>query len=217
MIEKMGVKCILFDFDGTLVNSINIMYEAYRLFMFQNGMEPTRKEFDSFNGPPLRSVVNALNDAYDFGVHDELLLAKYNEIIDSLYVKVSLCEGALKLIDNAVSRSVQIGIVTSNSRLRVENFLFRLNLVNRFNFIIADEDVSLGKPHPEPYLLALARSKMTGNQVIAVEDSEQGAKSAVAAGIRTYLLSKNRDEYGSKNIAIIDSLSSLTRILFVKN
>ena len=218
MKEESAIKGIFFDFDGTLANCIDVMSKAYESFLYEYKIQPSQEEFKSLNGPPLSIVVNKLKKAHKLPHSDEFLLNRYNEIIDNLYVDVSLNDGAFELIGSAIENSILLAIVTSNSKKRVNNWLLKSNLINKFNFIVSGEDVSLGKPHPEPYLLALALAKLSHNQVVAIEDSEQGANSAFTAGIKTYLLTsgKNMNQHNEGNIHHINSLSSLNDILFNK-
>ena len=210
------LKGIFFDFDGTLVNSINLMYEAYESFLEEHKSKPSKNEFDNLNGPPLSIVVRKLKINHMLQHSDEFLLNRYNEIVDKFYVNATLNNGADELINSAFERSIVLAIVTSNSKQRVQNFLTKTNLTNKFSFIITGEDVILGKPHPEPYLLALLKANLSYSEVIAIEDSEQGANSALSARIKTYMLDNNIEiKYPIKtNISHIKSLSSLNKILF---
>ena len=210
------LKGIFFDFDGTLVNSIDLMYEAYESFLEEHKLKPSKDEFDNLNGPPLSIVVSKIKINHRLPHSDEFLLNRYNEIIDNLYLNATLNNGADELINSAFDRSIALAIVTSNSKQRVQNWLTKTNLTNKFSFIISGEDVLLGKPHPEPYLLALLKANLSYSQVIAVEDSEQGAKSALTARIKTYMLNNNLEIKCplESNISHIKSLSSLNEILF---
>jgi HAD superfamily hydrolase (TIGR01509 family) len=218
MIKGMALKGVFFDFDGTLANSIDVMSKAYEMFLFEHSLQPSQSEFKKLNGPPLRVVVNQLKNKYKLPHKTEFLLNQYNEIIDKLYVDVSLNHGAYELIESAIENSCLLAIVTSNSKQRVNNWLSKLNLISKFNFVISGEDVALGKPHPEPYLLALQLAKVSHNQVVAVEDSLQGANSAIKANIKTYLLSNeiSKGRYIEESFYSINSLLMLNGILFNK-
>jgi len=57
-------------------------------------------------------------------------------------------------------------------------------LLDHFEVIVTDDEISNAKPHPEPYLKAMEMLGMTPEQCLAVEDSRRGLDSAVAAGLR---------------------------------
>jgi beta-phosphoglucomutase-like phosphatase (HAD superfamily) len=80
------------------------------------------------------------------------------------------------------ANAIPKAIATSSGRRFVENVLGRFELAPRFEFILTSEDIVEGKPHPEIYLLAAQRFALGTHQLMVLEDSENGCKSAVAAG-----------------------------------
>ena len=92
------------------------------------------------------------------------------------------------MLFRSVKHSCRLVIVTSNKRSRVEAWLDINDMKDTFDLIVDGEDVNIGKPHPDPYLLALKKSRLYPRDVVAVEDSIQGATSSLQAGIMTYLL-----------------------------
>ena len=219
MFKHKPLKGIFFDFDGTLANSIGVMAKAYEMFLVECKRRPTQNEFEKLNGPPLSIVVKELKSTHGLPHEDSALLKRYNEIIDELYTNVQLNDGASELIEAATKSACLLGIVTSNSKQRVNNWLASLNLMNKFDFIVSGEDVVVGKPSPEPYLLALEMAKLSADQVIAIEDSSQGANSALMANIETFFLSNkaSKNLQARENLSYISSLNDLSDILFIKN
>ncbi|QWL62492.1 HAD-IA family hydrolase [Aeromonas jandaei] len=209
------MKGIFFDFDGTLVQSLESMFHVYYLFLSRRGEQASKIEFEKLNGPPLIEVVRCLKEWRNLPESNQSLLAEYNDLIDESYLNSPPSAGAIKLIHEAVKHSYRLVIVTSNKRSRVEAWLALNGLKDTFYLIIDGEDVRNGKPHPEPYLLALEKSRLCAGNVIAVEDSIQGATSALQAGLVTYLLTETLDIPQEKNdLKCIRSLSDLTISLF---
>ena len=209
------MKGIFFDFDGTLVQSLESMFHVYSLFLSRRGEPASKIEFEKLNGPPLIEVVRCLKEWRNLPESNQLLLAEYNDLIDESYINSPPSVGAIKLIHEAVKHSYRLVIVTSNKRSRVEAWLALNGLTDTFYLIIDGEDVRNGKPHPEPYLLALKKSRLCPSNVVAVEDSIQGATSALQAGLVTYLLTDTLDIPQEKNdFKYIRSLSDLTISLF---
>lgn len=209
------MKGIFFDFDGTLVQSLESMFHVYSLFLSRRGEQASKIEFEKLNGPPLIEVVRCLKEWRNLPESNQSLLAEYNDLIDESYINSPPSAGAIKLIHEAVKHSYRLVIVTSNKRSRVEAWLALNGLKDTFYLIIDGEDVRNGKPHPEPYLLALEKSRLCAGNVTAVEDSIQGATSALQAGLVTYLLTETPDIQKEKNdFKCIRSLSDLTISLF---
>ena len=79
-----------------------------------------------------------------------------------------------------------VGVVTSSQRDIVRRWLERTGLAGAVDVLVAAEDVARGKPAPDPYRLALQRGACAAATSIAVEDSPQGTRAAIAAGLRTF-------------------------------
>jgi HAD superfamily hydrolase (TIGR01509 family) len=179
---------ILIDLDGTLADSLSVMREAYQRFLGDFQVCGTDNEFSSLNGPPLVEVVRRLKAAHALPYDADTLATKYFEIIDELYRRVSPSIGATQLLSAAKAHDCRVAIVTSNSYERTSSWLARVGLTGFVDFIVSGDQVKYGKPDPEPYLLASRKVDCPVNRIIAIEDSIQGATSAIGAGLYTYLL-----------------------------
>ena len=179
---------LLIDLDGTLADSLSVMREAYQVFLDDFQVCGTDAEFASLNGPPLKEVVRRLKVTHGLTHEVEQLTARYFEIIDRLYGDVSPTHGARQLLSTAQSQNCRVAVVTSNSSERTSAWLSRVGLTGFVDFIVSGEQVKYGKPDPEPYLLASQIVDCPVDRIIAIEDSVQGATSAIGAGLYTYLL-----------------------------
>ena len=123
---------------------------------------------------------------------------------------VTLKEGVNRLINELKAKKVRQFIVTSSSRVQV-NLLIDLLFgdENPFEFFITSEDVDLLKPHPLPYLKAMALSRIKSSNSIVFEDSIPGAKSALSAKIPTICVKSNIPIYFDKDIPIKCLVSSI--------
>lgn len=100
-----------------------------------------------------------------------------------LHSERSIFPNALKVVQDLASR-VRMAVVTSSRREHVEIAHQRNGLAGLFEFILAWEDYQHSKPHPEPYQIALRRLNLPAESCVAIEDSERGLASALAAGLR---------------------------------
>jgi HAD superfamily hydrolase (TIGR01509 family) len=92
--------------------------------------------------------------------------------------------GAQALLEQLVAAGIPCALVTMSYRRLAEAVLAGLP-PGSFTTVVAGDDVSRGKPHPEPYLTAAARLGLAPSDCVAVEDSPTGVASAVAAGVPT--------------------------------
>ena len=180
---------LFLDFDGTLVDSITQLQGAYFEFMEGQGHLGSLAEFNELNGPPLHEIIAQLKDKYSLDLPFIELLSTYREIIESHGPSLSMRPGADRLILTAQSLSMSIAIVTSSPIDRVLRWIENNDLEHVFDFVIGAESTTLGKPHPDPYLLALRKLKIQAECAVAVEDSISGATSALRAGLTTVMVS----------------------------
>jgi HAD superfamily hydrolase (TIGR01509 family) len=114
------------------------------------------------------------------------LLRRYAALIDEAFLDVAPAAGTQATLEAAFRNGWAVGIVTANTGARTRAWLARTRLASFIDIVVGGDEVCLGKPEPEPYRIALARSGCARELSIAVEDSPSGAKSALAAGIRSY-------------------------------
>ncbi|MFN7570768.1 MAG: HAD-IA family hydrolase [Betaproteobacteria bacterium] len=115
--------------------------------------------------------------------------AAYEELVRS--GAVTLRPGVAELFDAIEAAGVLLGIVTTTSRGNIDALLTSTlgdDALNRFAVIVAGEDVARKKPDPEAYLLALQKLALPPEACIAVEDSRNGLRAALAASIPTVIV-----------------------------
>lgn len=195
---RLSPGALLLDLDGTLADSLSVMRLVYQRFLQDFGIDGTDAEFASLNGPPLPRVVEILRETHALPGTTDTLLSQYMEVVDACYADVKPAKGARALLAGAVQRGWATGVVTSNSAVRTRAWLERAGLSDFIGFIVAGEDVVAGKPDPEPYRIAAARTGVPLSRIFAVEDSAQGARSAIAAGLRTFQLEDAHRERGQR-------------------
>jgi HAD superfamily hydrolase (TIGR01509 family) len=181
--------CGLFlDFDGTLADSIGVLKEVYYRFMLDVDRRGSDEEFDELNGPSTSECIAILRKRHRLTQDPSVLSAQLARMMDDAYLEVSPADGALEILAVARTASWRRVIVTSGSGRRVHAWLERYALAAEIDVIVGDEDVARGKPHPDAYLKALARAHCAAATSVAVEDSPSGARAAVAAGLRTFVV-----------------------------
>lgn len=188
MSGSTGGRALLLDLDGTLADSLGVVRRVYEMFLLDRGRTPTAAEFESLNGPPLAEVLRRIKAAHDLPGSERDLLATYEALLDKVYLEVPPNAGATRLLARAREHGWQIGVVTSNSTVRTQSWLERTGFEQSIDMLVSSDDVLFGKPDPEPYRLALHRCRCVAANCVAVEDSEQGIRAAVGAGLYTFIL-----------------------------
>ena len=123
---------------------------------------------------------------------------------------VSLKVGVKRLINELKIKEVRQFIVTSSSRIQVTLLVDLLfGDENPFEFFISSEDVDSHKPHPLPYLKAMALSGIKTSNSIVFEDSIPGVKSSLSAKIPTICVKSNIPTYFDKDLPLNCLVNSL--------
>lgn len=184
-----GAKRGLFlDLDGTLADSLPTLYAVYLEFLRTFGCAGTEAEFEAVNGPPLEVVVEHLGRNHRLPGKPSEWLAAYRRLLQGAHERAHPAAGAREVLLRARERGWIAVVVTSAGRELAMGWLHRVRLAPLVAAVVAGEDVTRGKPDPEPYRLALTRSGCDAAASITIEDSAQGATAAIAAGLPTWLL-----------------------------
>jgi HAD superfamily hydrolase (TIGR01509 family) len=179
---------LLLDLDGTLADSLPVMRTVYQRLLAAFDRQGSDDEFDRLNGPPLSVVAAHLLETHKLDVPSQLLITRYRELIADAYLTVPPRKGAHALLETLRDGGVCTAVVTSNARIQALNWLETTQLEPLIDVVVGFEDTQKGKPDPEPYRMALKRLGATPDLSLAVEDTLTGARSAVAAGLKTAVI-----------------------------
>lgn len=182
------MKGLFLDLDGTLADSLALLRGVYDEFLRQFGCTGSAAEFQDLIGPPIPVVVARLQEAHRLPGAAEELVARYHALIAKVHGAAPPAEGAREVLERAQERSWTVAVVTSATRAEASAWLARAGLAPFVATIIGGDEVSRGKPDPEPYRLALERTGCDAPSSLAIEDSTAGAHAAMAAGLPTWLL-----------------------------
>jgi len=97
---------------------------------------------------------------------------------------IVLLPGVAKVVGFLVGRGILLGIASSGSREAIRRILARVGMDRFFGVVVAGEDVTNGKPDPEPYQVAAYRLGVRPDECLVFEDSAVGVRSAKSAGCR---------------------------------
>ena len=173
---------VLWDMDGTLVDTEPYWIAAEHQIVEEHGGTWSDEFAHQLVGNDL--LVSAAfimdNSAVEWEperIVDELLV----RVVAQVREHVPWRPGALELLDALRERGVPSALVTMSWRSLADAVLEALP-TGTFAVVVTGDEVSHGKPHPEPYLIAAAELGLAPEECVAIEDSNTGAKSAVAAG-----------------------------------
>ena len=174
------MKAVLWDMDGTLVDTEPHWIAAEHRLVEEHGGSWTEEQAHSLVGNPLLVSAQVLQDA---GVHlplEEIIERLMDDVAAAMRTEMPWRPGVRALLDELADAGIPCGLVTMSYARLVEPMLEALPGV--FQAVVTGDVVEQGKPHPEPYLTAAALIGVDPGECVALEDSPTGLASAEAAG-----------------------------------
>jgi beta-phosphoglucomutase family hydrolase len=186
-------RAVLWDMDGTLVDSAEYHWQAWRDTMSREGFPVTHGQFLATFGQRNDSILRLwLGEKATPELIQRIGNAKemlYRQIVREHGI-VPL-PGALECINLLHRQGWKQAIASAAPRANVETILDALHAGECFEAIVSAEDVHRGKPDPEVFLIAATKLGAAPKQCIVVEDAEHGIEAARAAGMKSIGVSQN--------------------------
>jgi HAD superfamily hydrolase (TIGR01509 family) len=180
------VKAVVFDLDGTLVDSESLVRDGYFAAARRFAIPFAEAQFLTLIGKH-----RAENDAQlrmMFG-EDFPLDAFHAEVVAEIGDRVApMKRGAKEMMARLEAERIPFGLATSSGRGWVERIFRAHDLAARFSAIVTRDDVENRKPHPDPYLKAAAALGVAPADALAFEDSPTGFAAAHMAGMMTVIV-----------------------------
>ncbi|MCB1542597.1 MAG: HAD family phosphatase [Rhodoblastus sp.] len=177
---------VVFDMDGLLLNTESLRMRALDDCARDLGVTLKTDLFSALIGgatPQSRAALEAhIRDDLpkDFWTH-------YRRFAEIRMEEVAPMPGALELLDHLAEREIPCAIATSATRASVERFCGKFDLLPRFRAIVAKSDYEKSKPAPDAFLVAATALDVAPDLCLALEDSYNGVRAAVAAGMPTIM------------------------------
>ncbi len=182
-------KGLFLDLDGTLADSMKVMTAATERFLGELGVERMGGGSHRWAGRSPYDIMSALKEHHGLDHSVEELVERYYRYVDQTYTEQAVVmPGGRRLLKAAQERGVYTAVVTSTLRSVAEGFLVHQGLDGLVRAVVSVEDITQGKPDPEPYLLALEMSGLPAGQALAVEDAPMGALASTRAGLSTWVM-----------------------------
>ncbi|AXF86161.1 Phosphorylated carbohydrates phosphatase [Ephemeroptericola cinctiostellae] len=182
----MGIKAILFDLDGTLVNSEIIHCQMWMDILAEYNVTLSEDDYKNHHaGIPTAQNAMDMIQRYDLDVGAATLTqakvtATHAFVASKTY---PLMPQVIETLGFFKDIGLTLVMVTGADRVSVDANLRAHNWHDVFAFSVSGDDVLNGKPAPDCYLLALEKLGLSAGECVAIEDSEHGLTSASRAGI----------------------------------
>jgi len=207
------LQAVIFDMDGVIADTEPLHTRAYlsvlRTFGIHVSEGDYRKTVTEEGTPIVKWFVELGGDPGDI---DELHRRKDEIYFPLLRAEAAPRQGLLSLLSNLRKSSIPCALATSARRASAEFVLDCFNLRDYFTVVLALEDVTHVKPHPEVFLLALARLSVDPHCSVVLEDAPKGVRAAVGAGLPVVAVPTPWTQHCSFDgaVLVVDSLEKLS-------
>jgi len=206
---------LFWDNDGVLVDTEHLYFQASAEVLAEADIQITREQFIDISLKRGESVFDLARHRHNREHIDGMRKQRNRRYAELLRQGVQPMAGVTETLQQLHGR-VGMAIVTSSHRDHFEIIHRHTGLLGFFDFVLTREDYTHSKPHPEPYLTALARSARSARHCLVIEDSERGLNAAVAAGLACVVIpgELNRQSDLSSANRILTHISEIPDLVF---
>ena len=193
----MGIKAILFDLDGTLVNSEITHCQMWVDILAEYNIKFSEDDYKNYYAgiPTAQNAIDMIQ-RYSLDV-DAATLTQAKVAATHAFVSSKtypLMPQAIETLDFFKKNGLTVAMVTGADRVSVNANLRAHNWHDVFAFSVSGDDVLNGKPAPDCYLLSLEKLGLSADECVAIEDSEHGLTAASRAGIACLAIPNSMSE-----------------------
>lgn len=182
------IKAAIFDMDGLLIDSERLIMQACISAAQQVGITYTQAEYVELigrAGPDSTRIMTAqLGGTERFNLVMQGLDARLENLNNTFPLK----PGARALLQHYQASNIVCSVASSSAKHHITHRLTQAGVSDYFQHITSGQEVERGKPNPDIYLLAIQKLGLPAEACIAFEDSEMGARAAIAAGLKVVVV-----------------------------
>lgn len=179
-------EAVIFDMDGTLINSMWLWENVDKKFFKQHNMEMPKTLQKDIEGLSMNDTAEYFLKHFPISYTKDELITIWNKMAEYEYRhEVFYKEGALEFIKHLKKQGMKLGIATSNSRELVEVTNEHLHFMDYMDCVITSKEVPNGKPNPDIYLAVAERLGVTPEKCLVFEDVVGGITAGIRAGMDT--------------------------------
>lgn len=190
----MKPKLIIFDMDGTMLDTEPISMEGWRTASEKLGFPITKEAFmliyEKIIGRNLINCKNVMQEhvspTFDMDAAYLMKLAHMDEHFKMHGIPIK--HGLLPLLDALEEMNIKKCVATSTQKQRATHKLTITGLINRFHVVVGGDEVEESKPNPDIFLKAAELCKTQPKDCLVLEDSAAGVEGAFRAGMQVYMI-----------------------------
>ena len=217
------IKAIIFDLDGTLVQTEILKAHSYASALsLLSGNSVSEEEvvqnFKNYVGLSRADVAkNMVQDYWEQLKHIsnqkvetvnlliEKRLENYNRMLETPNVlQKYFCKNTIGFLKEVKQDNFLTGLATMSNRIQVKNVLQIMGIQDHFNFVITRDEITNSKPHPEIYLQMKNKLKVEADECVVIEDSVTGVKAALSAKMNVFVVTNSITKESVRKSKLLD-------------
>ena len=202
------IKGIIFDMDGTIVDSLPYHYEAWKIFFNQNKVENFSEKLNEYKGG---GTLDLMRTVYG-NQYSKKELKKMSEDKEKIFRKIYKGEikqilGFKNFLDELKSKDIMVGLASNAIRKNVSMIINELEIYDHFDSIICGDEVINGKPNPEMFNETIDRFNINKDECLIFEDSLEGVLAAKNSGVKVIGITSSSSNKVLKDAGCVMSIS----------
>lgn len=202
------IKGIIFDMDGTIVDSLPYHYEAWKIFFNENKVENFSEKLNEYKGG---GTLDLMRTVYG-NQYSKKELKKMSEDKEKIFRKIYKGEikqilGFKNFLDELKSKDIMVGLASNAIRKNVSMIINELEIYDYFDSIICGDEVINGKPNPEMFNETIDRFNISKDECLIFEDSLEGVLAAKNSGVKVIGITSSSSNKVLKDAGCVMSIS----------
>ena len=212
------IDTIIFDMDGVIIDSEPVLYKLERELFHDLGIEVSAREHDTFVGVPDDEMLGSLRKTrgltQTLAELSAMSRGRYAQYIES-NGEMPLVPGVADLIGRLRDYGYALAVASSSPMRSIVRVVEHYGFSSSFRVLASAEEVARGKPSPDVFLHAASKMQANPATCLVIEDSHNGLRAALAAGMRCIGYKNCHSQGQDLTIAdvTVDSMESVTREL----
>lgn len=184
------IRAVIFDMDGTLIDSQPIWYRVSTEFFQRNHFPVTMDEMVMLTGSPVGKLVDYVLQRYGQKekTASQLTAELMEYAVSEILAAKPLMPNVKEVLVNLKQQGIKIAVASASPRNMLQGIVDSCGIAEYFDYLASTEELDYNKPHPAVYLHAAKQLGVAVNECFAVEDSVLGMISGKAANMKTVVI-----------------------------